>query len=74
MLLIEEIFQCGIKKENGWNAETVQRGEKLHNCRNLGLKPVETLRDWCVSRETLGRIIPIQASIAANPGIGQDIK
>ena len=53
--LSETAFQRGTKKGNGWNAETVYSGERLQWFRNVGI--------WCVSVETLDRMIPIQTSI-----------
>ena len=41
-------------------------------CRNVGFWMVETLQDWCTSKSTLQRIIPLQASIASGTVFGQD--
>ena len=60
------------KEGNGWKAETVYREEMLHRCRNVGMWMLETLRDCCVSKGTLERIIPIQLSFAARPVVGPD--
>ena len=60
------------KEGNGWNAETVYREDKLHCCPNVGMWMVETLQDWCVSKGTLEKINPLQASIVSGPVIGQD--
>ena len=60
------------KEGNGWNAEPAYRGGRFHCCRKVGMWRTETPQDWCVSKERLERIIPIQASIASGPIITQD--
>ena len=53
------------KEGSGWHTKTVNRGEMLDCCRDVRIWTVETLQDWCVDRETLERIILIQASVAS---------
>ena len=60
------------KQGNGWNVETIYRGERLHCFWNVGMWIVEFRQNWCVSKRTLEKNIPIQASIASEPFIGQD--
>ena len=35
--LTEEVTQRGTEECNGWNAETVYRGKRLHCCGNVGM-------------------------------------
>ena len=70
--LSEEDIPRGSKKRNGWNQEPVYWKERLHCCQNVGLWIVQTLQDWCVSNGALERMIPIRASIASGPDIGQE--
>ena len=72
LLQLREMFNMEQKKEDGWNSETVLRGEKLKCCRNVWIWMVETFQAWCVSEGTLERIIPIQASTASEPNIGPE--
>ena len=50
---------------NGSKAEIIDQREWLYCCRNVALFMVETLQDWCVSKGTPEKIIPIQASSAS---------
>ena len=71
--LTEDDIQRGTKKEgNERNAETVYRGERLQCFRKVGMWMVETRQHWCVSEGTLERLIPIQASVASGPVIGNN--
>ena len=70
--LSEKDVQCGTKKRNGWNAETIHRGKTLHFWRNVGMWIVETLQDRCVSKRALGRFPSIILFNASGPVIGRN--